>query len=341
MVAPQRRAACLQHGLAQSVIDGRHSRCRLLLNNCFGLALVLDHVYEQLFRVFKIWRRKLMSPIGRALSAGAVIVAAAAATLLWRSHEDAVPPEPAQPAAGTASEPPPVAASAAPSGAVAASQPETVQTAEVPAAASPLAAADIGTALVDLIGRKAVLSFLQVDDFARRLVATVDNLGRNHAPARLWPVNPAPGRFTVEEHDGRTVIAADNSQRYTPFVLLVETVDVARAVELYVRLYPELQKSYEELGYPRGYFNDRLLQVIDQLLATPEVEQPLRVQLTEVKGPIPAEQPWTRYEFADPALESLSAGQKILLRTGEVNARRLKAKLMEFRKELLRHVGQR
>ena len=59
------------------------------------------------------------------------------------------------------------------------------------------------------------------------------------------------------------------------------------------------------------------------------------MQLTEVKGPIPSEQPWTRYEFADAELESLSAGQKMLLRTGEVNARRLKGKLAELRSELL------
>ncbi|NML18171.1 DUF3014 domain-containing protein [Azohydromonas caseinilytica] len=282
-----------------------------------------------------------MKPMGRVLSAGAIVAAAAAAALLWRSHEEAAPPEPAQPASEAASEPPSVAASAASSAAAAASLPDVGQGAEVPAAATPLAAADIGTALTDLIGRKAVLTFLQVDDFARRLVATVDNLGRTHAPSRLWPVNPTPGRFMVEAHEGDTAIAADNSLRYTPFVLLVETVDVARAVDLYVRLYPELQKSYEALGYPHGYFNDRLLQVIDQFLATPDAQQPIRVQLTEVKGPIPAEQPWTRYEFADPELEALSAGQKLLLRTGEVNARRLKAKLAEFRKELLRRMSPR
>jgi hypothetical protein len=42
-----------------------------------------------------------------------------------------------------------------------------------------------------------------------------------------------------------------------------------------------------------------------------------------------------RYEFVDPALESLSAGQKILLRVGPANERRLKAKLSELRRELL------
>ena len=37
------------------------------------------------------------------------------------------------------------------------------------------------------------------------------------------------------------------------------------------------------------------------------------------------------YEFADPALEDLSAGQKILVRTGLENERRIKVKLRDIR----------
>jgi len=191
-------------------------------------------------------------------------------------------------------------------------------------------------ALATLLGRKAVSSFFQTDDFARRFVATVDNLGRAHAPALVWPVMPTAGRFAVEDAGGSPVIAADNSSRYTPFVLLVETVDIGRAVDLYVRMYPLLQQSYAEQGFPKRYFNDRLIQVIDLLLATPEVSYPVKLHLTEVKGPIPSERPWVRYEYADPALERLAAGQKILLRVGPVNARRLKAKLAEARQQLTR-----
>lgn len=177
-------------------------------------------------------------------------------------------------------------------------------------------------------------TFLSTSDFPRRFVATVDSLGRSHAPALAWPVNTTPGRFTVQEQEGSTVIAADNSARYTPFVLLVETIDIGRAADLYVRLYPLLQREYEQLGYPNQYFNDRLVAVIGQLLATPKIPSPVKLHLTEVKGPIPSLRPWVRYEFADPSLESLSAGQKILLRVGEVNGHRLKAKLVEFRQEL-------
>src|SRR5262249_48601049 len=125
---------------------------------------------------------------------------------------------------------------------------------------TPLAAADIGTAIGDLVGSKALQSFFRVDDFAHRFVATVDNMGRSHATALMWPVNPTAGRFTVEQRGDDTVIAADNGLRYTPFVLLAETVNTGRAVDLYVRVYPLLQQAYEELGYPKRYFNDRLIE---------------------------------------------------------------------------------
>jgi hypothetical protein len=41
------------------------------------------------------------------------------------------------------------------------------------------------------------------------------------------------------------------------------------------------------------------------------------------------------YEFADPKLERLSAGQKILLRMGRENALKMKAKLREIRETLV------
>jgi hypothetical protein len=265
-----------------------------------------------------------MNQGSRLLLASAVVAAVGGgAFLYWRSQQKAPEPEVVQAPAVPASAPP-----AAPASAIA-------YPIEPPAAQPPLAAVDIGAALTELLGRKAVLSFFQLEDFPRRFVATVDNLGRAHSPPMLWPVNPTAGRFTVEEVNGATVIAPDNSSRYTPLVLLAETVDIRRAVDLYVRLYPLLQSTYAELGYPRGYFNDRLIAVIDQLLATPVIEGPIKLELTDVKGPIPSERPWVRYQYADPSLESLSAGQKILLRVGPVNGRRLKAKLAEIRAELL------
>ena len=214
--------------------------------------------------------------------------------------------------------------------------PAELQPVEIPVAALPLAADQIGSALTSFLGSKAALTFFQLEDFPRQFVATVDNLGRSHAPPAAWPVNPTEGRFTVQMHDGAMVVSSDNGLRYTPLVLLLENINVGLAVDLYVRMYPVLQQTYVDLGYPNRQFNDRLLQVINHLLATPSAPQVMAVQLTEVKGPIPSVRPWVRYEFADPALEALSSGQKIMLRVGSVNQNRLKARLSALRQEILK-----
>ena len=200
------------------------------------------------------------------------------------------------------------------------------------AAAPSTKAFDLQTALVDLFGLRTVESMFRLDDFPRRLAATIDNLGRSHASATLWPVNPASGRFTVEERDGTTFIGADNGLRYTPYVLLLETVDLRQAVGIYARIYPSLQQAYEDLGYPKGYLNDRLVEVIDLLLATPDIDAPVPVRLPPIEGPVKPQRPWLLYEFVDPNLQSLASGQKTLLRMGSVNERRIKARLAEIRR---------
>jgi hypothetical protein len=207
---------------------------------------------------------------------------------------------------------------------------------EPQAAEGPLDEAGVGAALAPLVGSQAARSLLITDDFVRRFVITVDNLGREHAAPRLWPVQPTPGRFQVIERDGRHYANPDNAARYTPWVLLAEHVDPGVAVALYGRMLPLLQQAYEELGYPGLRFHARLMTVIDQLLATPDAPEMIPLTLVEVKGEVPSERPWVRYEFADPALETASAGQKIMLRVGAVNQRRMKAQLRALRAEFVR-----
>lgn len=239
--------------------------------------------------------------------------------------------------------PPPVAAApetpAAPSPLPEASGPHNPIDALAPAdAALPaLAESDLRVAelLADLLGRDKVASFLLTDGLVRRVVATVDNLARAQAPSRMWPVQPMPQRFVVDaDGEAPTTVAPANAARYSAFLAFAEAVPMEPAVALYARLYPLFQQAYEELGYPRRYFNDRLVAVLDHLLLAPEPQGPLRVKLTPVNTEVPNLRPWVRYEFVDPALESLSSGQEILVRMGPANEARAKALIRELRKRV-------
>jgi hypothetical protein len=277
----------------------------------------------------------------RETSAGTIVVIAllalAAAFLGWRWYQQQLT---------TPVEPPPVAA--APNDGLApaplpAPAPESLEP-QNPIDAIALPDAGLPTvsdsdtrlmkALVDLIGSQNVAGFLQFDGIVRRFVATVDNLSRERAPASAWPVQPTKQRFTTEGRGERQTIAASNAARYNAIALFAESVDPGKAAKTYARLYPLFQQAYEELGYPGHYFNDRLIAVIDHLLQAPEPSGPVQVRLVEVKGSVPSQRPWVRYEYVDPQLESLSSGQKILVRVGLENERKLKASLRGFREQI-------
>jgi hypothetical protein len=172
--------------------------------------------------------------------------------------------------------------------------------------------------------------FFDLEDIVRRIVATVDNLPRESYATRLNPVKPIPGPFVASGRDATLVIAPANEKRYAEFVRLAESVDPARAVALYLRFYPLFQQAYVDLGYPQGYFNDRLVAVIDHLLAAPEVSGPVRLAT-----------PHVLYEYVDAELQERSAGQKALIRMGPANAARLKARLRELRAEIVKQSAKR
>ncbi len=178
----------------------------------------------------------------------------------------------------------------------------------------------MGESLANLFKGSKLPEFVQPQNLIRNIVATIDNLPREKAALRLMPVRPTPGAFSTSTTGEDLVIATDNPARYAPVIALVQAVDSKKLVAVYVRFYPLFQQAYVELGYPNGYFNDRLVVVIDHLLATPNI-----------KSPIALVQPKVQYQYANPELEALSSGQKAMIRIGPDNATVLKAKLREIR----------
>ena len=171
-----------------------------------------------------------------------------------------------------------------------------------------------------VLDNSAILRLLVPDAVIRHIVATVDSLPRKVLVERIRPIKPVVGLFLIENNAHGSWISSANADRYAPYVRAAESMDNERLVEAYVRLYPLFQQAYEELGYPDEYFNDRLISVIDDLLDAPEISTPVYVH-----------QPKVLYEFVDPELERLPAGQKILIRVGIENELRLKAKLRSIR----------
>ncbi len=165
--------------------------------------------------------------------------------------------------------------------------------------------------------------FFSLEHIVERFVVMVDNLPRAQLSARHRILKKIRGDFLVRSDQGNLLISEANYKRYEPLVDLLHKVDQKHVISVYLRFYPLFQEAYEGLGYPSGYFNDRLIEVIDHLLQAPIIT-----------GPIYLEKPKFYYQFADPSLESLSAGHKIMLRIGPDNAKRIKALLRAYRTKL-------
>lgn len=181
-------------------------------------------------------------------------------------------------------------------------------------------------ALVMVPGAAPIEKILVPQSLIRHIVATVDNLPRKKVALELRPIKSTTGQMVTAGDADQVTLSPQNEARYAPFIELVKATDTKQLVALYFHFYPLFQQAYEDLGYPSQYFNDRLIEVIDNLLATPDV-----------KGPIELTQPNVLFLYADPKLEALSAGQKTMLRMGPDNERALKDKLRQLREALATH----
>lgn len=232
--------------------------------------------------------------------------------------------------------PPPVelpAKSAPPSAPVAAAPsapqfPITPPTAEPAEPASDLPMLDesdsaVLESLTGLLGLDALGELMYPEHVVQRIVATVDNLPRKKVAVQLLPVKPVAGSFAVIVRDNAASVDPKNYARYAAYAQFLDAADTKKLVGWYRGFYPLFQQAYRELGYPDRYFNDRLIEVIDHLLAAPEGAPAASLS-----------HPEAFYVYADPDLEALSSGHKIMLRIGPENEAKVKAKLREIRREL-------
>jgi|TARA_B110000240_G_C13487629_1_gene448171 hypothetical protein len=132
-------------------------------------------------------------------------------------------------------------------------------------------------------------------------------------------VQPKKSFRTYRQADKEWIDPA-SYKRYAPYVEVFESLETESLLKLYQEYKPAIEEIFAEIGSPYDRFDEKLEEAIDVLLDTPEVPVPVEVFTDSVM-----------YQFADRQLESLTAPQKQLLRTGPENMRRIKAKLREIK----------
>ena len=147
--------------------------------------------------------------------------------------------------------------------------------------------------------------WLLTKDLIRKFVVSVDNVANGLSPKSHIDFFSPEGGFRVSRTKDGMLVDPATYARYAPVVAVVQSIDAPAAVRLYRAVEPLLQEAYNELGYPGVDFDDTLGRAMSELLETPMVN-----------GPIRLEQKVLSYAMTDETLEGLSLAQKQLLRMG-------------------------
>jgi len=174
-----------------------------------------------------------------------------------------------------------------------------------------------------MINNNVIGSSLVNQDLVRQFVVFVDNLAQGELTRKVSPVKGPEKLFTVSEITNKVYLNPESYHRYDAYATVLANMDEQALMHTYKQLTPLFDEAFAELGYSNAKFNDRMLQAIKIMLAAPIIEEPIELSSISVN-----------YRFVDPNLEALPSAQKLLVRMGPENTRKVKAALRKLENQL-------
>ena len=171
----------------------------------------------------------------------------------------------------------------------------------------------------------AIDALLNNTDMLRQFVVFVDNLAQGHVVRKASPLHAPEQSFTVSDITNKTYLNPDSYHRYDIYADFLAGMDETQLVATYHRLQPLLEQAFAELGYPDATFNGRLEDAMQEMIAAPVIEQPIELFSISVN-----------YQFVDPKLEALPDAQKLMIRMGPENSRKVKKVLRQLLEQIER-----
>ncbi|MBU2882413.1 DUF3014 domain-containing protein [Psychrosphaera sp. B3R10] len=180
--------------------------------------------------------------------------------------------------------------------------------------------------LTDLVmGTPAIKKVVQ-ENIISNFVVFIDNAAKGEIVRKFSPVVEPEGKFKATLLEGpelKYVLNEQSYKRYDMYADLITALPIDASDNLYDTLSPLVEEAYFELGYSENDFNDKVLETIDILMETPIVD-----------GDINLVTPSAMFEFADKKLEALLPIQKLFLRMGPDNQRKILPVLEEIKAKL-------
>jgi hypothetical protein len=209
---------------------------------------------------------------------------------------------------------PPAAANASPAAAVTATEAVVPKTEALPLKLPPMDEMDafLRPLLAALSSRPELADWLATDDLIGQIASAIDQAAAGSSPARDFKVVKPAGPFDTSGRGNQRFIDPSSYRRYDSLVQTVTSIDATRVAVLYKTIRPRLNEAYRRMGNPDGDVDRAMARVLDILLDTPIVKDPIPV--------VSDEGAWV---FADEELEARPPTQKQLLRMGSANVDRV------------------
>ncbi|WOT04930.1 DUF3014 domain-containing protein [Shewanella youngdeokensis] len=176
---------------------------------------------------------------------------------------------------------------------------------------------------IDIADGMAIEPLLIEENVIRQFVVFVDNLAQGELARKVSPLKAPNNRFTVSDIANKTYVDPDSYHRYDLYADFLTSLNEEQLAKTYSELTPLLNEAFHELGYDSTSFDERVQEAIAVMLGAPIIEQPIELDGVSVN-----------YQFVDPKLEALPDAQKLMVRMGPENARKIKAALRRLQKHL-------
>ncbi|WP_137223569.1 DUF3014 domain-containing protein [Shewanella sp. MEBiC00475] len=158
-------------------------------------------------------------------------------------------------------------------------------------------------------------------DIARQFVVFVDNLAQGDLVRKASPLKGPDTQFSVSEITNKTYLNPDGYHRYDVYANFIADLSEKDLLSTYTELKPLFSEAFTELGYNDVDFDKRMQQAFSMIINAPIIEDPIELSSISVN-----------YKYVNPNLEALPNAQKLLIRMGPENTRKIKAAVKKLQK---------
>lgn len=157
-----------------------------------------------------------------------------------------------------------------------------------------------------------------------RSVAIADILRQGEVPYKLLPVARPKQKFPFADNGLAVTMDPAGFARYDGLTNTLSKLDVNTTITLFREYQSTIEQAWQALGYADKSVEPALLEVLELIMLTPDIQLDARLLRDEAN--------WV---YEDESLEKLPALQKQIMRMGPENAERLKALARDLRGGLL------